>query len=371
MKKVFLVFMMFVSMSSVMAKDTVVRKYKYYRLDKVLESYVSESDEEFIELDKDDYVLSNLSELSTDKPEEKDYRNIYSYDGYEYNKKLKANKFTIFSNSTSTISNFMVFYEGTQINYSCDYVSNTLLHFDENDTITCSLDEEYDMSKITISFKTSNDNVYQFLVKVYHDDVRLSEMIMYCEKNVNVYLYGREFPYNTSAYFKVYSKDKLDDEYLSDEKEVTLYQYEDYLYQSYRLNKDYYPEYLEDAYLDYLYKDTSDYIDVTITTPDEIILDSNDNFSNKTLEESLDVSNDISETIEPTITKVAEVTSPSNTVNVFDISTTRTPEYSYVEKVDTSNEKIKSKNNHFIFYLFLLIIILIINKIRKKLKNRS
>lgn len=370
MKKIFFVFLMLISMSSVCAKESIVRKYKYYRLDKVLGSYVSEADEEFPLLDNDDYILSDLSELSVDKPEEKEFRNIYTYDGYEYKKKWKANKFTINNYYEGTISDFGIYYDGLPIEYSCNYISNTLLHFNSDDTITCSFDEEYDMSKLMISFKTTTDENYGFLYKLYHDDVILSECAMLTWANKKIYLYGNTLPYYSNAYTKVYSKEKLDDEDLSDEKEVTLYQYEDKLYQSYRLDKEYYPEYLEDAYLDYLYKDSYDYVDVTVTIPDEAMPDSS-GYSNN---ETLDVSNNILETIEPTITKVSEMTSPSNpvsVVDVFDISTTRTPEYSYVEKVDTSEEKVKSENNYFIFYLFLLVILLIINKIRKKLKNRS
>ena len=62
------------------------RRYKYYKLEKELGGYGENDSVEYPFIDKDDYIYTDYSDVSIEKPSEKEGRIIETINGYHYHK---------------------------------------------------------------------------------------------------------------------------------------------------------------------------------------------------------------------------------------------------------------------------------------------
>lgn len=367
MKKLLLfVFMMCILIPVHGLEDSnMIRKYKYFRLNEVLGPMVTKEEitEEFPLIHEDNYIKSDLSELSVDRPLEKDGRKIYDYDGFHYVKPMKVNKVEIKANEGYKFSDIKL--ESIQGEISYESNNNDIVTY-ENSRIF-KLDKEANLSDLIINcIGTGDTEKYLFSIIFKNDDFVVGDIYINTFLD-NIVLYGRDVPIKKSAYENVYSLKKLDDDSLTYKGNIKLYQYQDYKFQSYKLEREYYDEYLSEPFEDYIYKDETDYIDVL----------KNDLSKEETTTGLEKVSSLISE--KPTVEKTSAIVKnedkddvPKNNISVpvNDYSSFKLPiQYDNALKIDnkTSSNNVNSKP---IYYYFILVILTILLLLTLKLKNK-
>ena len=370
MKKILLfVFMMLVLIPvHGLESNNTIRKYKYYRLNEVLGPMVfkNEVTDEFPLINENNYIEGELSELSTERPLKQDGRKIYEYDGFHYSKVLSVNKIEIKVSKGYMLSDVVI----ESINGKIDYENNDDNNILTSDKIvTYKLKEATDLKNLIIRCKGIGDtDKYLFTIVFKHDDKTVSEIGagVYLE---DIVIYGKNAPIRTNAYENIYSLEKLDDSNLIYKGTVKLYQYQDYKYQSYRLEREYYNEYLSEPIEDYIYRDDNDYIDIIENNLFEETITNNNLITDDFINEQPVVkktSNDVKENI--SLTPKNDVTKSSK-----DNSNVQLPiQYDNVLKISnkTSANKIKDKKIYYYFILVILVVLLLIAlRIKNKLKK--
>lgn len=372
MKKILLfVFMMLVLIPvHGLESNNTIRKYKYYRLNEVLGPMVfkNEVTDEFPLINENNYIEGELSELSTERPLKQDGRKIYEYDGFRYSKVLSVNKIEIKVSKGYMLSDVVI----ESINGKIDYENNDDNNILTSDKIvTYKLKEATDLKNLIIRCKGIGDtDKYLFTIVFKHDDKTVSE-IGAGVYSKDIVIYGKNAPIRTNAYENIYSLEKLDDSNLIYKGTVKLYQYQDYKYQSYRLEREYYNEYLSEPIEDYIYRDDNDYIDIIENNLfEETMTNKNNNLITDDFINEQPVvkktSNDVKENI--SLTPKNDVTKSSK-----DKSNVQLPiQYDNVLKISnkTSANKVKDKKIYYYFILVILIVLLLIAlRIKNKLKE--
>ena len=370
MKKILLfVFMMLVLIPvHGLESNNTIRKYKYYRLNEVLGPMVfkNEVTDEFPLINENNYIEGELSELSTERPLKQDGRKIYEYDGFHYSKVLSVNKIEIKVSKGYMLSDVII----ESINGKIDYENNDDNNILTSDKIvTYKLKEATDLKNLIIRCKGIGDtDKYLFTIVFKHDDKTVSEIGagFYSE---DIVIYGKNAPIRTNAYENIYSLEKLDDSNLIYKGTVKLYQYQDYKYQSYRLEREYYNEYLSEPIEDYIYRDDNDYIDIIENNLFEETITNNNLITDDFIDKQSVVkktSNDVKENI--SLTPKNDVTKSSK-----DKSNVQLPiQYDNVLKISnkTSANKVKDKKIYYYFILVILVVLLLIAlRIKNKLKE--
>ena len=370
MKKILLfVFMMLVLIPvHGLESNNTIRKYKYYRLNEVLGPMVfkNEVTDEFPLINENNYIEGELSELSTERPLKQDGRKIYEYDGFHYSKVLSVNKIEIKVSKGYMLSDVVI----ESINGKIDYENNDDNNILTSDKIvTYKLKEATDLKNLIIRCKGIGDtDKYLFTIVFKHDDKTVSEIGagFYSE---DIVIYGKNAPIRTNAYENIYSLEKLDNSNLIYKGTVKLYQYQDYKYQSYRLEREYYNEYLSEPIEDYIYRDDNDYIDIIENNLFEETITNNNLITDDFINEQPVVkktSNDVKENI--SLTPKNNVTKSSK-----DKSNVQLPiQYDNVLKISnkTSANKVKDKKIYYYFILVILVVLLLIAlRIKNKLKK--
>lgn len=372
MKKILLfVFMMLVLIPvHGLESNNTIRKYKYYRLNEVLGPMVfkNEVTDEFPLINENNYIEGELSELSMERPLKQDGRKIYEYDGFHYSKVLSVNKIEIKVSKGYMLSDVVI----ESINGKIDYENNDDNNILTSDKIvTYKLKEATDLKNLIIRCKGIGDtDKYLFTIVFKHDDKTVSEIGagVYLE---DIVIYGKNATIRTNAYENIYSLEKLDDSNLIYKGTVKLYQYQDYKYQSYRLEREYYNEYLSEPIEDYIYRDDNDYIDIIENNLfEETITNKSNNLITDDFIDKQPVvkktSNDVKENI--SLTPKNDVTKSSK-----DKSNVQLPiQYDNVLKISnkTSANKVKDKKIYYYFILVILVVLLLIAlRIKNKLKK--
>ena len=370
MKKILLfVFMMLVLIPvHGLESNNTIRKYKYYRLNEVLGPMVfkNEVTDEFPLINENNYIEGELSELSTERPLKQDGRKIYEYDGFHYSKVLSVNKIEIKVSKGYMLSDVVI----ESINGKIDYENNDDNNILTSDKIvTYKLKEATDLKNLIIRCKGIGDtDKYLFTIVFKHDDKTVSEIGagFYSE---DIVIYGKNAPIRTNAYENIYSLEKLDNSNLIYKGTVKLYQYQDYKYQSYRLEREYYNEYLSEPIEDYIYRDDNDYIDIIENNLFEETITNNNLITDDFIDKQSVVkktSNDVKENI--SLTPKNNVTKSSK-----DKSNVQLPiQYDNVLKISnkTSANKVKDKKIYYYFILVILVVLLLIAlRIKNKLKK--
>ena len=373
MKKILLfVFMMLVLIPvHGLESNNTIRKHKYYRLNEVLGPMVfkNEVTDEFPLINENNYIEGELSELSTERPLKQDGRKIYEYDGFHYSKVLSVNKIEIKVSKGYMLSDVII----ESINGKIDYENNDDNNILTSDKIvTYKLKEATDLKNLIIRCKGIGDtDKFLFTIVFKHDDKTVSEIGagVYLE---DIVIYGKNAPIRTNAYENIYSLEKLDDSNLIYRGTVKLYQYQDYKYQSYRLDRlerEYYNEYLSEPIEDYIYRDDNDYIDIIENNLFEETITNNNLITDDFIDKQSVVkktSNDVKKNI--SLTPKNDVTKSSK-----DKSNVQLPiQYDNVLKISnkTSANKVKDKKIYYYFILVILIVLLLIAlRIKNKLKE--
>lgn len=250
MKKILLIFLLLLTCGQAYALENDGRLFKYYKINKVLGEYKDLDDNNLFDLN--DFKKSKLSDVSVNKPELKNGRNIYEYDGYHYLETLKVNCIRFTASNMDKITNLTVGDGKGELSFE-----KTL----DNDVLLISLDGEYNLNDLYLSFKSGKDSSHEIKIEFLNNDIVISCVASWVYSDVFAYFMGKDYPIYPEAYKDVYSKELLDDNYLTFVGKVKLYDYEDYQYRTYKLEKEYYSDYLKAPFGEYVYKDESDYID--------------------------------------------------------------------------------------------------------------
>ena len=377
MKKVLLFVFMFLLAFPVKGLENdinTIRKYKYYRLNKVMGPMVlkNEVNNEYPLIDEKNYILDDLSKLSVDKPSEMDGRKIYEYDGFHYLKIPSVNSLVI----TPEHDTILYDIEIKKTNGESIYKSEDILN---NISKTYKLNEDINLNDLVVECKGGDNRESQlFTIDFKYDDKIIGKLGVNSFLN-NIAVYGRQSEIKKDAYENIYSLTELSlNDYLIYNGQVKLYQYQDYKYQSYRLDREYYNEYLTEPFEDYIYRDENDFIDVPINTVDNIEDNIEESItepvSNDSLKQvSVSKENNVNKTIDNNTVSKKIQESHKNILETPAQSKSVAPvQYAQALKINknTPSNKMTDNNVYYYFLLAILIILLIIAfKIRNKLKE--
>lgn len=356
MKKILLIVLLLTSCGKVMALENTNKMYKYYKEKKILMDYKTFNDEDLFDLN--DFKKTKLSELTITEPLSKEGRKIYEYDGYHYLKALRVNKIQFVSSNSCTISNIVISNNNeTLMNKKEKY--NVI-----SDSISFNLNDEYDLENLYFSFKTGDDDEQMFTINFMHDDIILSSVGTIASSNVSLFYAGKNYSINKNTFIDVYSTDKIEGNSLIFKENIKLYNYEDYIYRSYKIEKEYYPDYLTGPIDEYIFKDENDYI--------EINLEKDKHLENSLDNENINLNPQNNLTINETPNKINNIVENSeyNVIPVIHETNLKNNPSNYQKTVKLN--KIHTKNNYFIKYTllsFLIILLLLFIKIKKNLKK--
>lgn len=347
-------------------------KYKYYRLNKVMGPLVFKDDisEEFPLIDEANPVKTKLSELSISKPMEKDGREIYEFDGYHYLKVPMIDSLEIVVGSNSNIYNIDI----TSVNGEIEFKSDNDGSLDSNETGNFSFSPT-NINDLIINLQTGGGDNFHFVTLYFKsNNVIVSSLKTSARPSANHTFKGTQSILQEKSFENVYFMDEQNDDNLIYQGQVKLYQYFDYQYQSYKLEKEYYPDYLSEPFEDYIYRDDNDYIIEEVLDNDNestSISASNipdtktvDNGEVKNLVKKIENKNQFLDK------KIPEVIVDNDVPN---INKEKPKQYQSVLKMDNnktiSNKVDNSKMYTYFILVILVILLLLMLKVRNRLKN--
>ena len=347
-------------------------KYKYYRLNKVMGPLVFKDDisEEFPLIDEANPVKTKLSELSINKPMEKDGREIYEFDGYHYLKVPMIDSLEMVVGSNSNIYNIDI----TSVNGEIEFKSDNDGSLDSNETGNFSFSPT-NINDLIINLQTGGGDNFHFVTLYFKsNNVIVSSLKTSARPSANHTFKGTQSILQEKSFENVYFTDEQNDDNLIYQGQVKLYQYFDYQYQSYKLEKEYYPDYLSEPFEDYIYRDDNDYIIEEVLDNDNestSISASNipdtktvDNGEVKNLVKKIENKNQFLDK------KIPEVIVDNDVPN---INKEKPKQYQSVLKMDNnktiSNKVDNSKMYTYFILVILVILLLLMLKVRNRLKN--
>ena len=347
-------------------------KYKYYRLNKVMGPLVFKDDisEEFPLIDEANPVKTKLSELSINKPMEKDGREIYEFDGYHYLKVPMIDSLEIVVGSNSNIYNIDI----TSVNGEIEFKSDNDGSLDSNETGNFSFSPT-NINDLIINLQTGGGDNFHFVTLYFKsNNVIVSSLKTSARPSANHTFKGTQSILQEKSFENVYFTDEQNDDNLIYQGQVKLYQYFDYQYQSYKLEKEYYPDYLSEPFEDYIYRDDNDYIIEEVLDNDNestSISASNipdtktvDNGEVKNLVKKIENKNQFLDK------KIPEVIVDNDVPNIYK---EKPKQYQSVLKMDNnktiSNKVDNSKMYTYFILVILVILLLLMLKVRNRLKN--
>jgi len=241
----------------------VTRKYKYYYLDKIYGPYAEKSNEEYPNIDEDDFVYTDYIE-STSKPKEKPNREIHNITYYKY-KRVKNIKYIKLKNLSNqiNISNIYLTYNGEDIDYSVTSTNGNPNTIEKKGYITITFKEEIDQNLIKLKIE-SNAAGSRIIITTSDDN---------CDQSTYDSIMNSTFEWiGTNATYYAYSS-WVEDLYpfklnsgrvVIYEGIITKFKYRDKLYRTYREDKVYSNDYLDSAKEPFTIRDDSAYIEEKI-----------------------------------------------------------------------------------------------------------
>ena len=235
-----------------------------------------------------------------------------------------------------------------------------------NSSVRYDLKGNYNLSDLAITGQCEDDKDIHSLYIYFKQGDKLVSELSALTFSKDIILYGNASKIKLNAYDDIYSLDKIDSTAnLTYKGEVKLYQYQDYKYQSYKLEKEYYDQYLTEPFEDYIYKDEKDYIDVPVI---------NNVFNQTDLIKEQPIAEESNEVI-PGSNEISfmNVKTPAleNASKDKSSQVTLPTQYQHVLKVD--NKKTTSdvaSTNYFYDYLKIAILIILLI-LALKLKNKA
>jgi len=345
------------------------RRYKYYKLEKELGGYGENDSLEYSFIDKYDYIYTDYSNVSVQKPEEKEGRIIESVNGYHYSKVKDINFLKIrVPISDIALYDIKILYKGEEIEYDIEKQNvNDNFEFEPGGYIKFNFKENLELRYLTLSYKgvnnsssvactvyiscgndndVYNDVEYSFLENM---DMSWKGIDVLCHKKLYEDFYSEEnFP-TGSAFKKI--------------GEVTLYKYKDILYRNYKLNKVYYSDYLTGPYEDYIYRDDSLYKDYYSKRTRIIIPEITESISEISINSDNESDNFDNKKIVNTVL--------DKTNSMYKIPSKAISYPLDIKKIDSLKEVKKAGllYAYFPFILLLVILILVLSKLYKKKKD--
>ena len=326
--------------------------------------------EEFPLIDEANPVKTKLSELSINKPMEKDGREIYEFDGYHYLKVPMIDSLEIVVGSNSNIYNIDI----TSVNGEIEFKSDNDGSLDSNETGNFSFSPT-NINDLIINLQTGGGDNFHFVTLYFKsNNVIVSSLKTSARPSANHTFKGTQSILQEKSFENVYFTDEQNDDNLIYQGQVKLYQYFDYQYQSYKLEKEYYPDYLSEPFEDYIYRDDNDYIIEEVLDNDNestSISASNipdtktvDNGEVKNLVKKIENKNQFLDK------KIPEVIVDNDVPN---INKEKPKQYQSVLKMDNnktiSNKVDNSKMYTYFILVILVILLLLMLKVRNRLKN--
>lgn len=356
--------------------DVIVeRRYKYYKLVKKLGDYALETSD--VLFDKDDYIYVPDNQLFVERPAEKADKIILEHKGYQY-QKVKGITYLEVKNYGETFyqDGFEVIYQDQTPNY--EVVTNakdTQLNIvNQNEYIRLIFEKPLDVSKLKLVLnitKFDGEKLY-VNIRLGNDQEKLSnnsylssvlEPLTFTGTNLNTYVHSFE---------NFYSLEKLpvNKAVRLVEEDVTLYNYNDILYRTYTLEREYYSEYLKDPLNDYPYKDESMFKDYYAKRTRQLLNSKAEDINNNVTENNNATEKIVETAIRNSENKQAELSPETNNQVSYDMNE---------QKINpTKTENIKSEETYIpdlvyglvgIILLAILIIIIIYKWVLKQIKR--
>ena len=246
------------------------RRYKYYKLQKVLGPYEEKNsfNEDYPYVDLDDFNYTKESDYLLNKPLEKEGRVITEYDGLHYKKVKEITSIRINNQSSDyyiKVTNLFLTYKGEKISYEKEYFDADEEGINPNGYIILKLSQKLDIKDISFRVKFSGageKGVYMSFNMISYDNKPIYSQNGYFNEGSLLLslIYNESFVYSDSYdnYYTI-KENSFDDMKLVGE--LPLYTYKDILYRKYNLEKEYYNDYLTRSFEDYIYKDELDFKD--------------------------------------------------------------------------------------------------------------
>ena len=334
----------------------VERRYKFYKLNKVLGSYALENDD--LLFDTDDYIYTDFSDWSEVRAEDKNGRIIESKQVYQYDKSGPIDVIKL-KGSSVLVNKFIVYEKGKQINYDAEVEGETI------DTCFIKFDHDIELDDLSIRFSIGSDSNQSYNIRLF----LLLVDIVY--KNMGVEVIGNhmlsyDFKYLTPGlFYSYYSDEKLAvSKNLKYVGEKTYYRYKDKLYRTYTLKREYYDDYLAEGIGDYVYKDDNLYKDFYAFRTRSLIPDKKLNIVNSDFKSDSLTKEAVKN---PNILQNTVSNFKITDVPVYDKSALLSDNYVSIKKTDDS----KCLNNYkWCFLWWLILIVLIILLLSKRYKNK-
>lgn len=277
MNKRIIIVLFLLCVPSVLAKEGVIRKYKYYYLDRIYGPYSEEASFEYPYINYDDYIYTDYIE-SLEEPLDKPNREIEETIYYKY-KRIKNIKYIRIKNNSNPInvSNIDLKYNGEDINYTISSTSGEDSLIESGGYLTIQFQVEIDQSLVKL--KIESDAFGSGINIITADDI--------CNQSIYRCTIGNMFEWDgTNATYYSYSS-WVEDIYpfkLSSGRVViyqgkaTSYRYRDKLYRTYREEKIYSLGYLVEPKYPFVIKDEYDFIEENVRSEeDSLEADNNKN----------------------------------------------------------------------------------------------
>ena len=377
MKKFLLIVFMLLLVVPVKGLENDNIKYKYYRLNKVMGPLVfkGETNEEFPFIYEENPIKSELSEFLGERPLEKEGREIYEYDGYHYLKIPKIDSIEILMGPNYTISDVDIMTVNGNIEFKSDndgYLSN-------GDRGNFYLNEGVNLEDLIMQVTTGKDgDFHSFAVYFKSEGNIVSELSVSVISNFTTNIYGTQSVLDTGRLESVYFPSKQDDVNLMYKGECMIYQFFDYKYQSYKLEREYYPEYLSAPIGEYIYRDDNDYIIETPTQSESTLEDSNESLNNlentdnvHTLIKNFSEAKSVKKKTENEVSNENKKSTFKDEVS-SEKKSIKPKQYQSVLKLNNNKDISNNKTNKTYIYfmiVILIILLLLMLRIRNKLKN--
>ncbi len=224
-----------------------------YNLKKVFGPYESleKENDEFPYTDLDDFKYTEESEYLTIQPETKEGRIITEYEGNHYQKVKSITKARLSNQNnygyTISIENISIKYKEEDISYDLEYVNADENSINAGGYIDFNFSKEYSLKDLKINILVNGicEKGTRVSFTMFSDDIGIYSIInRLTDCKLLLYLNYNESFVSPNGYDNYYA---LKDEIVDDMKligSIKLYTYKDILYHKYKLEKEYYNNYL-------------------------------------------------------------------------------------------------------------------------------
>lgn len=243
----------------------VERRYKFYKLNKVIGPYLKEGVtlDDYPYLDKENFVYGDYSEYSFDKPLEVPLRETETKMMNHYKMAGPIDYITVrATNGDIYLDNFIFLYRGEPVDYEIIGLENDLPLIKSGDSVSFKLQRKVGLAELEIRVKGTGENGddYKTHFSLGTDKQVYQTILSSIPGNSVIVLYCNGF--RPLVYDDYYSFAEIKpNKFISFVDEVKVYRYRDVMYQSYKLEKEYYPEYLVNGTGEYIYKEKMEYKD--------------------------------------------------------------------------------------------------------------